>query len=122
MSLTPSYLADLATRRHDRILSGWSSASSGGPLAVWRALAGSRAFEGEVDAFEQSALTAAIEADAAEHGTPSDFDGFVAHYNRVVARRSALIDAQYTMEARLGEGAPPSCTGCLLYTSDAADE
>ena len=35
MSLTPSYLADLATRRHDRILAAWTSSSAHGVDAVW---------------------------------------------------------------------------------------
>ena len=62
MSLTPSYLADLATRRHDRILAAWTSSSAHGVDAVWRALTGSRNFEGEVDGFERASFDAEVAA------------------------------------------------------------
>ena len=90
MSLTPSYLADLATRRHDRILAAWTAAAAGGVDAVWRALTGSRTFEGEVDGFERASFDAEVAADVHAHGAPRDLDGFVAHYNRLVERRSTI--------------------------------
>ena len=105
MSLTPSYLADLATRRHDRILAAWTSSSAHGVDAVWRALTGSRNFEGEVDGFERASFDAEVAADVHAHGAPRDLDGFVAHYNRLVERRSTMIEQSFSMEAKLGEGA-----------------
>ena len=105
MSLTPSYLADLATRRHDRILAAWTSAAADGVDAVWRALTGSRTFEGEVDGFERASFDAEVAADVQAHGAPRDLDGFVAHYNRLVERRNKMIEQSFSMEAKLGEGA-----------------